>query len=60
MLINAEQILTTNKECEVKLVDLVQQGCTDVLSPIIAQEITIEMFSKCTSSMLSAFIKVRV
>lgn len=60
MYINAGKILDTYYTCEAKLVDLVQTGCTDVLSPNIAQEITIEMFYKCSASMLSAFIKVRV
>ena len=51
--------MATNKECEAKLVDLVEKGCTDALSTIIAQEITIDMFAKCSASMLGAFIKVR-
>ena len=59
-LIDAEQLFVTNKECEDKLVQLVLPGSTDSFSIQIAQEITIEMFHKCSALLLCAFIKVRL
>ena len=55
------RLLVLNKECETKVVELVQGNEENTCyTPMIQEQLTCEMFYKCTAMLLTAFIKVIV
>ena len=60
LVLDAQQFLAVNNECNRRLVDIIKPGLNVEHSESIADDLTIKLFYKCSASLLTTLIKVKI